>query len=106
MPAKKRPAGHAEEEQAGKKPASAQPEDWALAKVDTGDLVEDEDAPDGVYDDRTASRAQRHVFEHNESRIDPDGWKRYWDLRSKDCTEAGKTKAANAIINAYVPRSV
>eukprot|EP00959_Pyramimonas_sp_CCMP1952_P293694 6142572-Pyramimonas_sp.AAC.1 len=76
MPVKGRPAAHAEE-QVGEKPASAQPEDWTLAMVGTGDLVEDEDAPCGVYDDRATSRAQRHVFEHNESRIDPGDWGRF-----------------------------
>eukprot|EP00959_Pyramimonas_sp_CCMP1952_P051746 1081761-Pyramimonas_sp.AAC.1 len=113
MAPKKRPAASDAADQAVLKrpaaaPASEDPDtkDWTLAKIDTGDLVEDEDAPDGVYDDRTASRAQRHVFENNETRIDPVDWKRYWELRAKGCTEAGKTRAANAIINAYVPRNV
>jgi len=62
------------------------------------------DAPEGEVDLRTTSRAQREVWKNNMHLATQEHRERYMYLKSTRCTEKGKEKEANQIINAYVPR--
>lgn len=63
-----------------------------------------QDAPEGEEDIRVTSRAQREVWKNNMHLASVEDRERFQYLKSKDCTDKGKEKEANKIINAYVPR--
>lgn len=106
---KKKPAGKDDDKESG-----ADKEWWKVAvKPDNlnqsgvansfdGDAAKD--APEGEVDLRTTSRAQREVWKNNMHLASEEDRERFMYLKSSSCTEKGKEKEANQIINAYVPR--
>eukprot|EP00959_Pyramimonas_sp_CCMP1952_P152863 3198216-Pyramimonas_sp.AAC.1 len=107
MPPKKRPAAAGEAAtQKLKRPAAWHDhDDDHEPEVDGAEeLPKDEDAPDGVADSRSTTRAQRHALAKNKHLFDPNMVETFNKLMDPSKKVVGKQARINQIIKACVSR--